>query len=66
MARRQEKMTKPTKPGKRNPVARNPLLKKGGAHSPPRAKDRPGAKSLRDQALDEWDESQGGTFPDDD
>ncbi len=52
---------------KRNPVARNPFLKKGGAHKPPAKSVRPGAKSLRDDALDQWEEmaEQEGSDGDD-
>ncbi len=51
---------------KRNPVARNPLLRKGGAHQPPRGEVRPGSKSLLDEALSEWEEAHKDDIPEQD
>ncbi|MFK7956504.1 MAG: hypothetical protein AB8B96_10435 [Lysobacterales bacterium] len=59
-------MAKKLSTKKRNPVARNPLLSKGGAHKPAAKSVRPGAKALRDEALDQWDEdTEDGTIEQD-
>ncbi len=40
----------------RNPVARSPLLKKGGAHEPSKTNERRNAKHALEMQLEDWRE----------
>jgi hypothetical protein len=46
-------------PGPRNPIALNPLLGKGGAHTQTRAALRQDNRRQLDEAIDEWLENSG-------
>ncbi len=46
----------PTKPSIRNPVARSPLLRKGGVHEKSATAKRQGGKQHLQQSLDDWRE----------
>lgn len=44
----------------RNPVARSPLMKKGGVHQKSRTAERQQEKDAVQSEVDEWEEEQSG------
>lgn len=43
----------------RNPVARSPIMKKGGVHEKSRTSERQQEKDVVQHELDEWEEEKG-------